>query len=891
MDQRPAAPPREQPPAGGRRRAPLRRPRWSVTGEAVKLRLARLVLDFEGLWRALWQPAALVLLFLALAWIGLFALLSPWLHVPLLLGFLGAVGYTAWRGLRTFRPATVEAARRRLETDSRLAHRPLSQLQDGIAGGAGDPLAHALWREAQARARRQLGHLRLDGPQPGIAARDPWALRSIAVLLLAVGVTVGWGDLGGRLGAALFPSVGMGGVVAPSSVEAWVTPPDYTGQAPIFLTRLPAPAEGAEPARVAIPHGSTLTARLNGGYGTPKLIANDEEQRFQPVEGGGWQMELALREGDRVAIRQGGRELAGWEVQIVPDMPPGIAFRTAPSATERQALRIDYTAGDDYGIKSAKAILTLGIEVPETIDTSPMELALPVPGRGARQTVNGTAFHDLTGHPWAGLPVKISLIAEDGAGQKGESGERGFTLPEREFHHPVARAIIAQRKALLLIGEPAREPAARELNEISARPGSYNGDPVAFLALRSAVGRLALNREPDSIPSTVAMLWDVALRIEDGGLSLAERDLRTAQQELMDALDRDAPDAEVEQAMQRLEQAMQQFMDALERQAMEQGQQGAPPEGPADPNTQVMSREDVERMVQQMREMAQAGGRDAARQMLSQLQQMMENLQNGAPPPPQTAEDAARQEAMRQLGQQLQDVQRQQQQLMDETFQQSHRDNPSLEELLENNQMPGFGLPNRQNRRPDGQQQGQGQQGQPQPGQQSQPGQGQGDDPNGMAATAERQDALRRQLGDLMRQLGELGGDIPRPLGNAERAMRDAQQALEQGSSRQALAAQGEALEQLQQSLQNMQQQMARQQGQAGGQRSQAGRQPGRDPLGRPLPGNGSLNGEEVKIPAEGEMQRAREILEELRRRAGEPGRPKLERDYIDRLLDRFHRP
>jgi hypothetical protein len=36
------------------------------------------------------------------------------------------------------------------------------------------------------------------------------------------------------------------------------------------------------------------------------------------------------------------------------------------------------------------------------------------------------------------------------------------------------------------------------------------------------------------------------------------------------------------------------------------------------------------------------------------------------------------------------------------------------------------------------------------------------------------------------------------------------------------------------------------------------------------------------------EMQRAREILQELRRRAGEIDRPQFERDYIDRLLRRF---
>jgi len=36
------------------------------------------------------------------------------------------------------------------------------------------------------------------------------------------------------------------------------------------------------------------------------------------------------------------------------------------------------------------------------------------------------------------------------------------------------------------------------------------------------------------------------------------------------------------------------------------------------------------------------------------------------------------------------------------------------------------------------------------------------------------------------------------------------------------------------------------------------------------------------------DMQRAREILEELRRRLAQPARPPMELDYFERLLRRF---
>jgi hypothetical protein len=57
------------------------------------------------------------------------------------------------------------------------------------------------------------------------------------------------------------------------------------------------------------------------------------------------------------------------------------------------------------------------------------------------------------------------------------------------------------------------------------------------------------------------------------------------------------------------------------------------------------------------------------------------------------------------------------------------------------------------------------------------------------------------------------------------------------------------------------------------------------DPLGRPLRGRDYGDDVTVKVPGEIDVQRARRILEELRRRFGESFRPQLELDYIERLL------
>ena len=57
---------------------------------------------------------------------------------------------------------------------------------------------------------------------------------------------------------------------------------------------------------------------------------------------------------------------------------------------------------------------------------------------------------------------------------------------------------------------------------------------------------------------------------------------------------------------------------------------------------------------------------------------------------------------------------------------------------------------------------------------------------------------------------------------------------------------------------------------------------------------NGERRGREygddssVKVPGEIDAQRARRILEELRKRYGENYRPQMELDYIERLLKDF---
>jgi hypothetical protein len=167
-------------------------------------------------------------------------------------------------------------------------------------------------------------------------------------------------------------------------------------------------------------------------------------------------------------------------------------------------------------------------------------------------------------------------------------------------------------------------------------------------------------------------------------------------------------------------------------------------------------------------------------------------------------------------------------------------------------------------------------------------------DPKADQKAEQQQRDLRRQLNELMRKLGEMTGKVPKNFGNAERQMRRAEGQLKRGNPGRAVGPQGRALRELQRGGRQAMRQLARRFGLQPGPGRFANRgdrrRPGqdRDPLGRRLDGMGPLDTEDVKVPTEAERKKAREILEELRRRSGQTNRPKDEREYIDRLLRRF---
>ncbi|MGH6820751.1 MAG: DUF4175 family protein, partial [Methylocella sp.] len=141
--------------------------------------LGRAVLIWERLWPALWPAIGFAGLYAVLALFGVLGEIPSLLHACLLVALFGAAGFTLWQGFERTRFPRWEDAARRVERDSGLAHRPLTESQDRLAAGQGDELAEGLWRAHMVWLLSSAKRLRLGLPHPRLAERDPHRLRFV----------------------------------------------------------------------------------------------------------------------------------------------------------------------------------------------------------------------------------------------------------------------------------------------------------------------------------------------------------------------------------------------------------------------------------------------------------------------------------------------------------------------------------------------------------------------------------------------------------------------------------------------------------------------------------------------------------------------------------------
>ncbi len=842
-------------------------------GKATRraLRLSHLALIAEELARAVWPAFSILCFTLAAALFGLFAGLDALQHRIAVLTALGlfcaALGWAAYR----FRMPDRAAAARRLDADH--PTHPIATLDDHLAGGRDDRTSQSLWIEHQRRAEKAAAELRARAPEPRLARYDRWALRLFAPTLLIGGLIGNGGDWTDRLGTLVAPlPPGAEGAAAGQAArepvaEAWAIPPAYTGLETLYLNR--AAGAGSE---VRVPAGSELVLRVTDLNGKPELTAPGLTgfEGFSDFGGALAEARGVLTASGPVEISGNGDVLARWEVTVVPDAPPEIAMSDPPGSTLAGALEVHFTARDDYGVDTAWAeIVPMGGLVPgKGIVSEPVVFALPLPIAGRALEVSDSAIRDLGEHPWAGAWVELRLYAEDGAGQQAVAGPVTMRLPGRDFQNTLARALVEQRRELALDTEQGAQ-VLDVLQAVTRLPEEVFGDNTgAFLGVRTAIRRLADGVVSDRVsriaPDVAEFLWQAALSLENGDLASALERLRSAEEKLRQALE-SGSDQDIREAMQELRAAMQEYLAEMMRQAMERGldQQGQqqPQQGQGD-DRNTLSQQDLEDMLKEMERRAEAGLRDQARDMLNELSRMLENLQAGQP----------RQGPGQQSLQQLQEMIQRQRDLSDRTF-------DALRQQRREGQQPG-------GQQGDGRQQQQG-------GQNGQQGEGRQPGESGaFGGLSMEQEALRRALEELAKRIPGDNPDIDNALEGAGKAMGEATENLDNRLPDDAVEDQIEALDRLAEGAEALAEAIRNGQGNTAAEGRSRGEGRARDhdldPFDRPAGAYGAIDGRDTKVPDRSVLDRAREVLEELRRRAAEPQRPRLELDYLDRLMDQF---
>jgi uncharacterized protein (TIGR02302 family) len=844
--------------------------------------MTRAAMVVERAWPLVLPIMLVACLFLSLSWFGLFRILPDWPRLGLAALFaLGALA--ALYPLRAFRMPTDTEVDRRIERANGLEHTPVL-VQADRPGGSPDGFADALWREHQRRMAAKLAGVSADAPRPNIPERDPWAVRAAVALVFVVALAFSSSPYSGSVADAFRP--GAARETVPPRIDAWVTPPAYTGRAPIFLTGggdAGAAEAGAE--RFRIPENSQLALRVTGGSGKEALTftdaagnardipakSPDEGETPKPSDASGAaaakisQFAAALARSGTVSLKSNGGEMRRWTFDVIPDRPPVIRFSGEPKHAVNGALELTYSIEDDYGPASAEAVFEPA-EKPapgsHPLYAAP-EMPLTLPRRDAKGHTARTT-KDLTDNPWAGTTVRLALKAKDEAGHEASSETKLLKLPERPFTNPLARALVEQRRILALDANKKRR-VLDMMDAITLRPEDTFTSMGHYLAIMSARTRLQMARTDDQYRDVVSYLWDIALGIEDGNLSAAEKRLRQAEQALQQALKNGASDQEIEKLMKEMRQAMQDYL----REFAERMRKNPNLAQQAPRNGREIRQGDLQRMLDQIENLAKSGARDQAQELLSQLQNMMNNLQAGRP----GQQGGQQQGEMRQQMDKLGELMRRQQELMNKTFR-----------LQPGQQGEG--------------EQGQMGEGQEQTGRQGQGGkrQGQQDGSGGMTPDElaqalkqlqQGQGQLRGDLGDLTKKLDELGIKPGEGFGDADRSMGEAGKSLGEGEGEQALGQQSEALEALRRGARDMMQKMQQaQQGDQGG-AQEGGRQQNadRDPLGRPRATTGPDFGDTVKVPDEIDVQRARRILEAIRKRLGDALSPEVERSYLERLL------
>ena len=845
----------------------------------------------EALVNALWPLMTVCLLVLAALMLGLQDIVvieGVWAGaVVAAAAGLAALAYA----LRRFRIPSRGQAMARL--DHSLPGHPIQAMLDDQVIGEGDDASMAVWRAHKARMADRASRAKPVPADLRVSRRDPYALRFVAVLAFAIALFFGsiW-----RVGSVAEMAPGRGSLANGPVWEGWAEPPRYTGKPTLYLNDL---AEGY----IDLPEGTLITLRFYGEVGALTLSETVSSRTADvPAASDAAQDFTVLQDGKIAIAGPGGR---AWDIGVVQDAAPEIELLGEPQVSALGEMRLPFAAQDDYGVEAGEARIILDLAAVDrrfglTVDPESrpeITVALPMPIAGDRAEFEENLIDDFSKHPWANLPVKISLSVLDAAEQQVEAVPSDLILPGRRFFDPVAAAVIEMRRDLLWSRENGPR-MAQVLRAVSYQPEDIFRSQTTALRLRTIITRLEtqvrFGLSDDAQEQLAEDMWDLGIELEEGVLADALDRMRRAQDRLNEAMKNGASNEEIAELMDELRRATEDYMKQLQRQQAQEQERNGTDEPDQRGERMQMTQDDLQRMMDHIQELMEQGRMAEAEQALKELQELMENMRVTEGQPGENGKSPS-EEAMEGLS----DTLREQQGLSDQAFRDLQEQfNPNAQAgESDGNEGRNGGQGRGQSHegqngqgRGDGEQQGQGKSGPTPEGGEQGEGFGKGED-----GLAERQEALRdelrRQQGRLPGQ-GSAEGDAAREaLDRAGRAMDEAEQALRGGDLAEAIDNQAQAMEALREGMRSLADAMDQQQDQQPGQGTAPSdrRAQAQDPLGR------EQNGNPTDGPSTGKLRQgpggagtARELLDEIRRRSGQTERPEIEREYLKRLLGQF---
>src|ERR1700692_3108942 len=362
------------------------------------------------------------------------------------------------------------------------------------------------------------------------------------------------------------------GVLSPANirVDAWVTPPVYTGKPPVILSA--ANKEAAIPAAgpLAVPAGSTLIVRSSGG--ALDVLAGGGVTEAVPTEQapkGTNERHFTIQGDGTLHVRApSGQPL--WKFSAIPDRAPVISLAKDPERQARGSLQMSYKIEDDYGVTEAQAHFAVrpgdgpkAAAAPRPLFDAP-QFPLVLPNARTRNGV-GQTVKDLSEDAHAGAAVTLTLTPSDEACKEEKSEPFSMRLPERLFTKPLARALIEQRRILALDANQNAQVYAA-LDALVIAPELFTPEAGHYLGLYSVARQLEAAHTDNALREVVASLWALAVTIEDGDITDVDKALRAAQEALKQALERGASDEEIKKLTENLRAALDNFMRQLAEQ-------------------------------------------------------------------------------------------------------------------------------------------------------------------------------------------------------------------------------------------------------------------------------------------------------------------------------------